>query len=69
VQKTCGNDRSYGARPLRRAIQKYIEDPLAEAIMQNRVSTDAEFEIYPEGDALFYIRRDDAAAMPLPLSV
>ena len=27
LEKTCG-DRSYGARPLRRALQKYIEDPL-----------------------------------------
>ena len=28
LEKTCG-DRSYGARPLRRALQKYIEDPLS----------------------------------------
>src|SRR5499433_2397491 len=27
-------DRSYGARPLRRALQKYIEDPLSEALIQ-----------------------------------
>jgi len=25
---------SYGARPLRRALQKYIEDPLSEALIQ-----------------------------------
>ena len=67
VQKTCGDDRSYGARPLRRAIQKYIEDPFAEAIMQNRVPSGADFEIYPEGDVLFYIRRNDAAASAAPL--
>jgi len=24
-------DRSYGARPLRRALQRYVEDPLSEA--------------------------------------
>jgi len=28
VDKTCA-DRSYGARPLRRALQKYVEDPLS----------------------------------------
>ncbi|MDR0310467.1 MAG: ATP-dependent Clp protease ATP-binding subunit [Acidobacteriota bacterium] len=67
VQKTCGNDRSYGARPLRRAIQKYIEDPLAEAIMQNRAPSGANFEIYPQDGVLFYIRRDDASSLPLPL--
>ncbi|MBZ0200893.1 MAG: ATP-dependent Clp protease ATP-binding subunit [Ignavibacteriaceae bacterium] len=29
-----GFDQKYGARPLRRAIQKYIEDPLAEEILR-----------------------------------
>ena len=29
-----GFDQKYGARPLRRAIQKYVEDPLAEEILR-----------------------------------
>jgi ATP-dependent Clp protease ATP-binding subunit ClpC len=29
-----GFDEKYGARPLRRAIQKYVEDPLAEEILR-----------------------------------
>jgi ATP-dependent Clp protease ATP-binding subunit ClpC len=29
-----GYDQKYGARPLRRAIQKYVEDPLAEEILR-----------------------------------
>jgi len=33
-----GWDANYGARPLKRAIQKYIEDPLAEAILNNEMS-------------------------------
>jgi len=32
-----GYDEKYGARPLNRAIQKYIEDPLAEEIIQKKV--------------------------------
>ena len=32
-----GFDEKYGARPLSRAIQKYIEDPLAEEIIQKNV--------------------------------
>ena len=32
-----GYDPEYGARPLSRAIQKYIEDPLAEEIIQSKV--------------------------------
>jgi ATP-dependent Clp protease ATP-binding subunit ClpC len=32
-----GYDQAYGARPLKRAIQKYLEDPLAEEIIQSKV--------------------------------
>jgi len=48
-------DRNYGARPLRRAIQKYIEDPLSEALIQGNIKTRPSFiEVYLEGDNLFY---------------
>ena len=33
-----GFDKQYGARPLKRAIQKYIEDTLAEEIVNSRLS-------------------------------
>ena len=33
-----GYDAAYGARPLKRAIQKYLEDPLAEEIIQSKVT-------------------------------
>src|SRR5690348_8669080 len=45
LDKTCG-DRSYGARPLRRALQKYIEDPLSEALIQGSLPRPAELEVY-----------------------
>lgn len=32
-----GYDKKYGARPLRRAIQTYVEDELAEAVLRGRV--------------------------------
>lgn len=44
-----GYDADYGARPLSRAIQKYVEDPLAEEIIQSRLL---------EGD-LISIKMDD----------
>jgi len=48
-------DRSYGARPLRRAIQKYIEDPLSEALIQGTINQRPAFiEVYLESDQLFY---------------
>ncbi len=54
VEKTC-RDRSYGARPLRRAIQKHIEDPLSEALIQNHFEPDTCLEIYLDGDSLGYV--------------
>jgi ATP-dependent Clp protease ATP-binding subunit ClpC len=48
-------DRSYGARPLRRAIQRYIEDPLSEALIQGTITARPAFlEVYLENDRLFY---------------
>lgn len=38
-----GFDKDYGARPLKRAIQKYIEDPMAEEIINSEIQ---------EGDSL-----------------
>jgi ATP-dependent Clp protease ATP-binding subunit ClpC len=35
-----GYDEKYGARPLRRAIQKYLEDPLAEELLKSVVKED-----------------------------
>ncbi len=55
LEKTC-NDRSFGARPLRRALQKYIEDPLAEALIQGSLPRPAELEVYL-GDAGIYCRQ------------
>jgi ATP-dependent Clp protease ATP-binding subunit ClpC len=52
VEKTC-TDRSYGARPLRRALQKYIEDPLSEALIQGALARPAEFEVYLGENGIF----------------
>ena len=54
VNKTC-HDRSYGARPLRRAIQRYVEDPLSEGIIQNRIKPDSTLEIFLKDDDLYYV--------------
>jgi ATP-dependent Clp protease ATP-binding subunit ClpC len=61
VDQTC-HDRSYGARPLRRAIQKYIEDPLSEAIIQNRILPGSAIEIYLSEGTLFYAPRGERGA-------
>jgi len=53
VDKTCA-DRSYGARPLRRALQKYVEDPLSEALIQGQLGDAALIEVFLDGDDLNY---------------
>ncbi len=40
-----GYDEQYGARPLKRAIQKYIEDPLSEKILMGEFSRGDELEV------------------------
>ncbi len=51
LEKTCG-DRSYGARPLRRALQKYVEDPLSETLIQGGLQRPATLEVYVTNDGL-----------------
>jgi len=53
VDKTCA-DRSYGARPLRRALQKYVEDPLSEALIQGHLGDASLIEVFLDGDDLNY---------------
>ncbi len=58
-------DRSYGARPLRRALQRYVEDPLSEALIAGHIADRPAFlEVYLENNQLFYrpVRPEDAAA-------
>jgi ATP-dependent Clp protease ATP-binding subunit ClpC len=48
-------DRSYGARPLRRALQRYIEDPLSEALIAGQIQDRPAFlEVYLDANQLFY---------------
>ncbi len=53
LEKTC-QDRSYGARPLRRALQRYVEDPLSEALIQGDIEPESEIEIYEVDKGLYY---------------
>ena len=40
-----GYDQKFGARPLRRAIQRFLEDPLSEMILQREFSNGDEIEV------------------------
>jgi len=49
------SDRSYGARPLRRALQRYVEDPLSEALIGGQIAVRPAFlEVYLHNNQLFY---------------
>jgi ATP-dependent Clp protease ATP-binding subunit ClpC len=49
-----GYDEKFGARPLRRAIQRFLEDPLSEKILQAEFSAGDEIEVDvgPDGEGL-----------------
>ena len=49
-----GEDRNYGARPLRRALQKYIEDPLSEALIQGQLPKPADLEVFLGDNGMYY---------------
>jgi ATP-dependent Clp protease ATP-binding subunit ClpC len=52
IDVTC-KDRSYGARPLRRAIQRYVEDPLSEELIRGNLR-DGDVEVYLDAGQLAY---------------
>ena len=52
IEVTC-KDRSYGARPLRRAIQRYVEDPLSEELIRGHLHG-GEIEVYLDAGTLSY---------------
>ncbi len=64
IDLTC-KDRSYGARPLRRAIQRYIEDPLAEELIRGDLKG-GEFEVYVDAGALAYRALDADGTVAAP---
>jgi ATP-dependent Clp protease ATP-binding subunit ClpC len=52
IEQTC-KDRSYGARPLRRAIQRFIEDPLSDELIRGTLKG-GDVEVYLDGGVLAY---------------
>jgi ATP-dependent Clp protease ATP-binding subunit ClpC len=49
-----GYDEKYGARPLRRAVEHYLEDPLAEALLRGEVKEGEPFLVIRNGDKLAF---------------
>jgi ATP-dependent Clp protease ATP-binding subunit ClpC len=53
LQKTL-KDRSYGARPLRRAIQRHIEDALSEAFIRGQIRSQRPLDVGVQDGVLWY---------------
>jgi len=54
---TVGHDPTYGARPLRRAIQKHLETPMAKAILRGDFCGGETITVEPEGSQLRLSKR------------
>jgi len=52
----------YGARPMRRAIQKYIEDPLSEEILKGRFKDAKKISVLLENNTPVFIE-DEVAVL------
>jgi ATP-dependent Clp protease ATP-binding subunit ClpC len=49
-----GYDPTYGARPMRRAVEKYLEDPLAEEFLRGNIRQGDALEVHAAGEQLAF---------------
>jgi ATP-dependent Clp protease ATP-binding subunit ClpC len=56
-----GYDPMYGARPMRRAVERYLEDPLAEEIIRGNLHENEPILVTVEGDKLVFKQEAQAA--------
>jgi ATP-dependent Clp protease ATP-binding subunit ClpC len=56
-----GYDEKYGARPLRRAVEHFLEDPLAEALLKGEVKDGEPCIVARDGDKLIFKQKSPAA--------
>jgi ATP-dependent Clp protease ATP-binding subunit ClpC len=58
-----GYDPTYGARPMRRAVEKYLEDPLAEELLRGNIKANDTLDVVLEGTRLgFHVVAPEASA-------
>jgi ATP-dependent Clp protease ATP-binding subunit ClpC len=59
-----GYDPQYGARPMRRAVERYLEDPLAEEILKGNLHPGDPVQVTVESDKLLFTQSSPAAVRP-----
>jgi ATP-dependent Clp protease ATP-binding subunit ClpC len=55
-----GYDPQYGARPMRRAVERYLEDPVAEEILRGSYKPGQELRVAREGEKLVFKTNNEA---------
>ena len=55
-----GYDKSFGARPLKRALQKHLEDVLSDEMLKGRFKNGGVIEVGLEEDALVFTEKSSA---------
>ncbi len=58
VVAKAGYDLQYGARPLRRAIQRLVEDALSEEILSGNIQLNQRVRMIPDGDKLRFVHTE-----------
>ena len=55
-----GHDPEYGARPMRRAVERFMEDPLAEEILRDKLTEGQPIQVSAEEDKLTFTQKTAA---------
>ncbi len=50
-----GYDPQYGARPMRRAVERHLEDPLAEELLRGNIKTHENIHVKRDGEKLAFV--------------
>jgi len=57
-----GYDPMYGARPLRRAVQRYVENPLSSKILAGDLSKGDHVAVYADSEGLTFTKAESPVA-------
>ncbi len=57
-----GYDPQYGARPMRRAVERFLEDPMAEELLRGHIKPGTHVEVRKQGEKLVFETVDLSAA-------
>ncbi len=58
-------EKDAGARPLKRGIENYVEDPLAEEILRGRIKPGSTVRVVESGGRLQFVVKDETSGFPV----